>query len=1322
MTAQSALALTSGATPNLITIPANPAIDLTLQGLHLIEASAGTGKTWTLATLMVRLIVEGGFFTRQIIATTFTRAAAAELKARIRKSFENYRSVLTQAIDAPDITLQQSVERQDWLAVHLLQTLNIDQQGHAQKLLQLALDTFDELFVGTLDSFCQKLTSEFAFDSGQYESLQISEKDTELCYQVLHQSLRKWYSQQSPRLIELLVAAGQYKDVAHFQDNIQQVLNFLSAPIEQVEVPQFDWQTYDDVHQAICDINSDAQKQTLASFNEFLHEGGTHYQHLHGSRAFKKHGNLLTSLINSISSHSVSYLLTLDEHEKFATLLDAFLDIDAQFKTKEENRAALAEFYKLPQLAAIQACAKARQQLNQQLEQTAKYINYYLSLKIREALPQLLADQGETTFSQQMRNLSQALQNDPEHALAQHIQHRYPVALVDEFQDTNSDQDQIIAQIWRNARPQSKNCLILVGDPKQAIYGFRGGDMLTYKKARADVLSKQGKQHFLQFNHRSIAPLVKAVDTLLQRRLDLGEGIEYAPVDAAGHNQTQLCWQTDQQTIAVNPQPLRWLAVTAQKTNLQQIAWQIIQLLSASASGKLYWQSQPSQLAVQPTVQPLQPQDIAVLCRTNSQLDVIEAILLQAKIPVCRSARINVLASSMATEVAALMQLMLNPLHEGYLRRVLSGLLVGHTLADLLVLDQNPDELARLQGLFIQLAEQWHQFGFLSAWQSFSRRFDVWRQLATVENAERHIVNLRHVVELVHQRAQTLSGQHYLLSWLMQQMQHPSQRDSELERRLSGAQGVQLMTIHKSKGLEFPIVFVGSLDKGKTDSIKLAFYEQDQQRMLSFDTKNEAYAAAHRARESAELKRLMYVALTRASACLYVVAPPLPELDAKGNLKPAKGLLYHWLPTVQHEWVCANSKIEDELTECPAFVYSQHDTLPQLDARPLPMQRPHAWGLTSFSQLSRYQKFTPSTPASTDQPLNTVNTAAAISSAASLATSLVPSTNSLSNSHALDELNQASVPQSIIEQVGAAALTSESSTADRMLYVDEPDAMFESDISGQHTALLPLNQSTVQNISPQPTVVEDFCFAFPRGTQAGECLHSILERIHPQQPQYWQDIFSNHLQQFAINLEVLAEKNPVLTLDNMQLWFNDILHAHLPDGATLASLNSQIHEFEFHLALTPQQLDTQAIYQLMQQFDLPVSTLNPVMNARYLHGYIDLVYEHNNKYYVADYKSNSLKIAGQPDCVENYQPAAMQNNMSEAGYWLQAVLYQVALHRYLRLRLVDYQPAQHLGGVVYLYLRGMRAGDAQTGILHWPVNMQLINQLDEILGQHDGAV
>ena len=1281
--------LTTNKVSQLISIPANPAIDLKLQGLHLIEASAGTGKTWTLATLMVRLIVEGGFFTRQIIATTFTRAAAAELKARIRKSFENYRGVLKQAMDAPEATLQQAVSQKDWLAVHLLQTLNIDQQGHAQNLLQLALDTFDELFVGTLDSFCQKLTSEFAFDSGQYESLHISEKDAELSYQVLHQSLRQWYSQQSPRLIELLVIGGQYKDVAHFQGNIGQVLNFLSAPIEQVDAPHFDWQSYDDAHQSIVQISLENQKnnQLLQAYAEFFNDyGAADKKILAQAKHFKKSGHLLEEMLSSIAKQSLPYLLTLDEHDNYADLLDAFLEIEKQFNGKDEVKAPfVAEFMQLPFFSCIQACAMARQQLKQQLEQTANYINYYLSLNIREQLPQLLADQGETTFSQQMRNLAQALQNDPEHALAEHIQHRYPVALVDEFQDTNSDQDQIIAQIWRQARPDSKNCLILVGDPKQAIYGFRGGDMLTYKKARDDVFTKAGKQHFLQFNHRSIAPLVNAVDTLLQRQKDLGEGIEYAPVEAAGHNQTQLCWQTDQH-IEVNAKPLRWLVVKEQKTNLQQIAWQIIQLLSASAKGQLYWrQNDLDQVA-----EPLQPHDIAVLCRTNSQLDVVETILLQAKIPVCRSARINVLASAMAAEVAALMQLMLNPLHEGYLRRVLSGLLVGHTLADLLVLDQNPDELARLQGLFIQLAEQWHQFGFLSAWQTFSRRFDVWSQLATVENAERHIVNLRHVVELIHQRAQSLSGQHYLLGWLMQQMQHPSQRDSELERRLSGAEGVQLMTIHKSKGLEFPIVFVGSLDKGKTDSIKLAFYEKDQQRMLSFDTKNKDYEMAHRARESAEQKRLMYVALTRASACLYVVAPPLPELDAKGKVKPAKNLLYHWLPTDPAAWLCEHSKIEVELDECPSFIYRAQETAPALNARPMPTQRQQAWGLTSFSQLSRYQKFTPSAPASTDNPNSTDD-------------STLTQSSSLSTTH----------PDAATHQLG-----SESSTADRMLYVDEPDAPEPVMQSAPATESGTAAQFSKTGVT-EPTALEHFCFAFPRGTQAGECLHGILERIHPRQPEHWHDMFSNQMQQFAINLAVLAEKNPVLTLDNMQLWFKDILYAQLPDGATLASLNSQIHEFEFHLALTPAPLDTQAIYQLMQAFNLPVSTLNPVMNARYLHGYIDLVYEHQGKYYVADYKSNSLKIAGQPDCFDNYQPAAMQTNMSEAGYWLQAVLYQVALHRYLQVRLPNYQPAQHLGGVVYLYLRGLREGQSDTGVLHWQVDMQLINQLDELLGQHD---
>lgn len=1274
------LAVQSIQAQSQVDIADNPAINLTLQGLHLIEASAGTGKTWTLATLMVRLIVEGGFFTRQIIATTFTRAAAAELKARIRKSFETYRSLLRQAIDAPEQTLQQVMANKDVLGEYLLKKLDVDQQVHGQNLLQFALDTFDELFVGTLDSFCQKLIREFAFDSGQYESLTISEQDAELCYQVLHQSLRQWYSQQDPRLIELLVLTGQYKDVDHFEGNLQQVLNFLSAPIEPVTVPVFDWNAYDHTLESVRHLDH----SELDGYDHFFEENGKYKAHLHGGKVFFKHGHLFKSLLASVANHPLNYLLQLDEHEKFADLLDGFLDIESQFKAKAEDKAALAVFDQLSGLAVIQQCAALRQQLKQQLEHTSQYLHYYLSQHIREQLPQLLAERGETTFAQQMRTLAQALSNTqpPEQgqALAQHIQHRYPVALVDEFQDTNSDQDQIIAQIWRNARPDSKNCLILVGDPKQAIYGFRGGDMLTYKKARADLLGRRGKQHFLQFNHRSIAPLVKAVDTLLQRNTELGEGIQYVPVAAAGHNQQQLCWQLDGQSVQHNPSPLRWLCVEDQKTTLQQIAWQIMQLLQYSAAGQLYWNDSPASPLGPSAKIPLQPNDIAVLCRANHQLDEIEAILLAAKIPVCRSARINVLASAMAVELAALMQLLLNPLHEGYLRRVLSGRLVSQTLGDLLMLDQDSDELARLQSTFIQLAEQWHQFGFLAAWQRFAQQFEVWQQLATVEQAERHIVNLRHVVELVHQREQTLAGQHYLLGWLMQQIKYPSQRETELERRLSGAQGVQLMTVHKSKGLEFPIVFVGSLDKGRNDAIQLAFYEQDEQRKLSFDSKNPDHEKAHRAREQAEQRRLMYVALTRASVCLYVVAPPLPEQDIKGKQKP---LLYHWLPPVQTEWLCAQSTVAAALAQCPVFVYQQHDTLPALQARPVPSRRPYAWGLTSFSQLSRYQKASPF--ASQDH----------------------------------STLHKATTSQHAAQSI------EDATTADCLLQVDEP----ASDLSH---ALEPVPVEPLSS-EHEASEHEAFCFAFPRGTQAGECLHGILERLNPTQTQHWHSIFEEHLQQFAINLEALAQKNPHMTLDHMQQWFEDIMHARLPDGTTLARIGNQVHEFEFHLALTSQQLDTQAIYQLLHQYGLPVASLNPVFNARYLHGYIDLVYEHNNKYYVADYKSNSLKntavgsnvwsTAGnsqvQLDCIDNYQLEALQHNMSSAGYWLQAVLYQVALHRYLRLRLPDYQPQQHLGGVVYLYLRGMRAGSDQTGVLHWPVNIELVDQLDQLLGQHE---
>lgn len=1314
-----------------IAIPPTPAIDLKLSGLHLIEASAGTGKTWTLSTLMVRLIVEGEYLTRQIIATTFTRAAAAELKLRIRKRFEEFRSLFHEAMFEHAAVLQRVHAQEDWLAVYLLQTLDLEQILHGKNRLQLALDSFDELFVGTLDSFCQKLLNEFAFDSGQHEILQISEQEAEACYQVMHDTLRQWRSQQSPRLIEFLVLTDQLKQVEDYRGSISTVLNFLSAQLQPAELPIFEWDRYQTVYQQVAALD----EQQLAAFDAFFAADGSYHQSLHGSKCFKKHGTLLKPLLHSIGQNDLSYLLKLQEHPKYADLLDGFLAIDGMFNKKPADQLALQQFHALEGVAVLQQLARLRQQLSQQLEQVSQHVHYYLSHTVRQQLPQILSERGETTFSQQMRVLGDVLQQDRSQLLARHIQHRYPVALVDEFQDTNFDQDRVIAHIWRqsvtppsaptviqeqadlglepdkvllsagsaepdnvllnprslepddvslkppslgqaNALLNPHSCLVLVGDPKQAIYGFRGGDMLTYQRARQHVLQLGGQQHFLRFNHRSVAPLVTAVDRLFRLNADFGEAVSYQPVEAGGRNNTQLC-----EGEMVNHLPLRLIEVQDQKTEFEQVAWQIIQLLQASQTATLMIQQGEES-------QPLNPSDIAVLCRSNTQLDKVQAVLQQAQIPVWRSSRVSIFQTSLAEDIVALLQVMLSPYHEGRLRRALAGILIGKSLKQLMQLDQQPDQLADLQALFFNWGERWYKAGFLAAWQQLAEYFEIWANLSRQPQAERLVVNLRHLVEVIHQYSEKIQGQHHLLAWLMRQVSQPGQREWELERRLSGEQGVQLMTIHKSKGLEFPVVFVAGLDRSKApQKSSIIFYEHQQQRMLSFSDQDAAQRQAHEERENAELRRLIYVALTRASLRLYVTAPPPP--DSKGKLK---GALYHWLPATREEWPDSHTALNTGLSACPDFVYCHQQPHAAIEARPVPQHRVYPWGLTSFSQLSRHQH-------AAFLPLTDVEQTA-------------PDADLLLHR---DENSPAAIYFAASSRITKAAkVANKTVLATNTLNTDRSDA---ESLDREHLIIetSDLEKTDTEKLDTERSAPElPLCFRFPRGANAGDCLHHILEQINPQQPAQWPRLFEKQLQNFAINAQLSRYKQPDIELEQLSDWCEQILHAQLPDGATLAGLVNPIHEFEFHLSVADRPLNIKAIHDLLQQHQVPVAPLNSVSNARYLHGFIDLVYTHQGKFYIADYKSNYLG-----DDYACYSTDILHQSMSHSSYWLQAVLYQLALHRFLKLRLADYQPQQHLGGAVYLYLRGMHPAHRNSGILHWQASIALLDALDALLGQHD---
>ena len=337
----------------------------------------------------------------------------------------------------------------------------------------------------------------------------------------------------------------------------------------------------------------------------------------------------------------------------------------------------------------------------------------------------------------------------------------------------------------------------MVGDRKQAIYGFRGGDMLTFLNAYKDIQAKHGREYKLIHNHRSVADLVEVVDALFQRQIDFGEQVQYDPIRAGTRPHPVLIDQNQP-----NPHPLRWLMLKDKETEAQQVAWKIRDLLNQSHAGQLYFQKDAQ-------TQTLNEDDIAVLSRNHDGLDKVQFELERLGIRVNRPSKRSVFDCTIAQDVGALLTAILHPYDEAKVKRALIGRLFAMDLKQLLQLEQTAEGLSQFMTGFDAIRELWSAQGFLVAWQQCLNQFGIWKNLVAVQSKdnERVVVNLRHLTEILSQHSEKYQGAQNLYHWYLKQLQSPLDREWELERRLSSEAGVQLMTIHQSKGLEFKIVF-----------------------------------------------------------------------------------------------------------------------------------------------------------------------------------------------------------------------------------------------------------------------------------------------------------------------------------------------------------------------------------------------------------------------------------------------------------------------------------------------------------------------------------
>lgn len=1208
-----------------------PALEIPLEGRALIEASAGTGKTWTLTGIILRLLIEGGYPPREIIATTFTRKAAAEMQQRVHKRLHALRENL-KAIAARYLAEETVLNDDDGLATRLDDIIGgsggdlINRHLILNAVAKHGLDgliaifsrveslqaRLDELFIGTIDSLCQRWLAEFALETGNDERLQINENSPAL-EETIHDTLRRLLHenhQHDPETFAQMLADGAYHDSDAYLAAAREATSHRHAAIDSGDVSA----DYDrDRHQALTRQLRELDAAVIADWQAMI-DAPEFAAAVAKNAAWYKQRDALPQLLQQLHQE-------LPFNDRTEALASGF----GKPRISSKQTALTAAFTAHPFTLLIRDLLAARDARQNHLDHHKRQTIASLLETVRQTYPQALEARGETTFSEKTARINEALAH-PQHGtnLAHYLTRRYPVMLVDESQDLNDEQAALLERTYLREDGERKHgFLLLVGDPKQAIYGFRGGDVANYNRLKTRF--RPDEQHRLDTNRRSSPNLIAALNEhyLQNDNARLGADITYHEAQAANPAQTILA--ADGSPIA---RPMQWThSGTNQDSETDTIAALVARLTDGTG---------------------IAPRDIQILMRSNSSLETLQNKLHAQHIDSERSHDRSVFTGAVARTFADLLAALEQPEHRDRQNRLLSGLYYGYSQQDLdrlAAIEQGEiparaDELtlAELREALTQAHDAWQSWGLLAALNPLltHEKHNIWQTLAACPAPDnlRHLLDLRHIQTILAEHAPKQRPAQFG-AWWRAQLAAPPDADWAKAPPLPGQNAVHLLTIHKAKGLEAPVVILatGSNHKGGGANPVPTWRYRDGD-TIRISLAKPANTPIDQ-QENEEQRRLLYVGLTRAKNLL-LVAHRECKPD-KANPTPTEKL---YLTYAQNPGRCphAGETSAEALAARPYRAHPSHEP----PANPPPQQsgggqgrgcenprstapvwrtRFQGWQRSSFSALLR-DAIEPTSPDLADYAVAT--------------------------------------PQ------------------------NAPDAPPDADIR----------------------------YTYPRGTAPGSALHAVLERIRPDNRRDWRRYLEHDNRQWQLGLEPTQ-------LDACENWLEAIQYCELPQSRiSLGASKQGAHRSEYGFTLGSDArvaLDIPAINAHFAAHGHPLHLSDKHRHIRYLRGEIDHLYQHDGRYYILDYKTNHLG-----NSPADYTPENIRAAMGDHHYWLQAALYQVALHRLLQTRLADYDPARHLGGIEYLYLRGIDPAHPANGKYGWNYPPEFIAGLDRILG-HEAA-
>jgi exodeoxyribonuclease V beta subunit len=1201
-----------------------------LHGSRLIEASAGTGKTWTIAALYVRLVLghggEDGYLRpllpADILVMTFTRAATRELSNRVRERLVEAAAYFRGQAAGPD----------DYLDALLESYPDHAARQQAAHRLMLAAETMDEAAIFTIDAWCQRMLREHAFDSGSLFDEELVSDEQTLFDDAAHDYWRQQVYPLDAAALEALLDC--WGDVEALKKSVRELARRADGAGGEGTEP---------LAVLIARVLRE-QQATLAALKQDWHARASRMEQW---IAAQREAN--PKCFNGNKMRADSLVAWFDGLRAWAQAPHQLMPDISATAWKRLTPDGIADACSKGYAADVPDDFDAMAPLQQALAAIAPLshaLYRHAAASVARRMAELKRRNRQFGFADMLERLNAALQGANAEALRKRITAQYPVAMVDEFQDTAPNQYQIFNLLYRVADNDPRHGLFLIGDPKQSIYGFRGADIHSYLSAR---LATTGRHYQLGTNFRSTAGVVDAVNRLFLHAEGDGNGAGFPrgafrfrkngvnplPFEAVGAR-----GRAERLVNAAGDVPAMAVCCTVapdmrKEGYLDFFAHHCAEHIVAQLNDERAGFDSPQGFAR------LQPADIAVLVRDRREAAAIRRALQRRKVAsVYLSDKDSVIDSDEAADVLRWLSALANPLDGALARAAFATRTAGLPLAELARLTS--DELAweerveQLKALHIV----WQRQGVLAMLRRFIHELGLPAALLAQAGGERRLTNLLHLAELLQSASRQLDGEQALIRWLAEQIDGGADGGDERVLRLeSDAELVKVVTVHKSKGLEYPLVYLPfAVTARKVERRNRSFFEYTDdagQRQIDLALTDAALEAVERARIEEDL-RLLYVALTRARHALWLGVAALAGRKSGENTLHDSALGYlltggESLPVelLLERWQylrgdCAAIAIH-------ALAHDQQFTVlerieqrpPLLETAPYTGSFERDWSVGSFSSLARRTGLAGGAP--------------------------VPR-------HALQE---------------------------KLLESEDGPAMARTEDAPWHR--------------------------FPRGSVPGNFLHEQLEWMG----QEGFDIVERDYFETALTRRV-ERAGWSHRLDDTVAWLRAIAGTPLPElGAPLCRIATALPEMEFWFP--SERLSSGALDRLCRTHLLD-GVPRPALPERQLHGmlkgFTDLVFEHENRYWVMDYKSNAL---GTGDGA--YHRQALAAGMAEHRYDIQGAIYMLALHRLLRSRLGEaYDPAHHLGGAIFLFLRGIAHPQTHGCYLLAP-DMALLDGLDHLLDE-----